>query len=480
MNTPLDISTPKIHFGNFLNSYKNERIIFSGIFGIGKTYFLNEFFKDHNKYLPVHLFPTNYSVSTNEDIFELIKYDVLYKILEYKPQLDKLETGTFESLAYIDAEDIYKIFKGFIEIIPEIGKKTLDIIEPLEVLFKALQAKKNELKIDEGESLKKFAEKIHMSKGSIYEYDFYTELIVKLVLGLKEKTNKEIVLIVDDLDRIDPEHIFRILNIFAVHFDVNNRLDSKNKFEIDKVILCCDVQNIKRIFTNRYGIEVDFNGYIDKFYTSEIYYFNNKKVITDVIEKFIRQIKVTNIKVPAFQNGYIYFLNCILYSMIYSNTLNLRTLKSWHGRTVTLDESICVLSHTGLSINTIQIIEVFALLTKIFGSTAAVLEVLKKSRFSPLLRYTESLRPLGDLVLICQYENHRFDLTGSYTFKEGMYDYFYTIKEGNTANGIVYYADINKINTHSSGVALSRNDGSKIHFKDLLVSAYEIYLNKLL
>ena len=72
-------------FEDHLYLPNNNRIIFSGKFGIGKSYFLNEFFKDEkyeNEYFPIFLNPVNYSVSNNQDIFELIKFDILFQILD--------------------------------------------------------------------------------------------------------------------------------------------------------------------------------------------------------------------------------------------------------------------------------------------------------------------------------------------------------------------------------------------------------------
>ena len=58
--------------------------------------------------------------------------------------------------------------------------------------------------------------------SNIFEYNFITQLInTTLENHKKVKESKddkyENVLIIDDLDRIDPEHIFRILNILSVH-----------------------------------------------------------------------------------------------------------------------------------------------------------------------------------------------------------------------------------------------------------------------
>ncbi|MGX7835563.1 hypothetical protein ACWKSR_10475, partial [Campylobacter fetus subsp. venerealis] len=77
-----ELEIPKKQFLAHLDLKNNYRIIFSGGFGTGKTYFLDDFFKEHVKYEAIHIYPVNYSVSSNEDIFELIKYDILFKLLE--------------------------------------------------------------------------------------------------------------------------------------------------------------------------------------------------------------------------------------------------------------------------------------------------------------------------------------------------------------------------------------------------------------
>lgn len=45
-------------------------------------------------------------------------------------------------------------------------------------------------------------------------------LIIGLVNSVKRLNgNKVLVLVIDDLDRIDPEPIFRIVNVFFAHLD---------------------------------------------------------------------------------------------------------------------------------------------------------------------------------------------------------------------------------------------------------------------
>ena len=71
------------NFKIFLNLPNNHRILFSGKYGSGKTYFLHEFFTTHKKdeYETFHLFPTNYAIAKNEDVVKLLHFDILYELL---------------------------------------------------------------------------------------------------------------------------------------------------------------------------------------------------------------------------------------------------------------------------------------------------------------------------------------------------------------------------------------------------------------
>src|SRR6478735_4862378 len=78
----IPIELPKRDFTNHIGIPGNHRIIFSGMFGMGKTYFLNKYFEEKkDQYNAIHLYPVNYSVSSNEDIFEYIKYDIASQLL---------------------------------------------------------------------------------------------------------------------------------------------------------------------------------------------------------------------------------------------------------------------------------------------------------------------------------------------------------------------------------------------------------------
>ena len=82
----IDISNKLRDFEEHLKL--NRQTIVSAKFGDGKTYFLNQYIerhKDDTFFIVLH--PVNYVVSSNEDIFEYIKHDILSFLVkepEYK------------------------------------------------------------------------------------------------------------------------------------------------------------------------------------------------------------------------------------------------------------------------------------------------------------------------------------------------------------------------------------------------------------
>ena len=89
-------------------------------------------------------------------------------------------------------------------------------------------------------------------------------------------------LVVEDLDRIDPAHLFRILNIFSAHIDYCYKYGHKaevsiagNKFGLDNIVLVCDFSNIRKLFRHFYGGSTDFKGYIGKFLSSAPYTYSS-------------------------------------------------------------------------------------------------------------------------------------------------------------------------------------------------------------
>lgn len=292
-------------FINHLNIENNSRIFFSGKFGIGKSFFLHEFF-EHRKenYETFHLFPVNYQISSNEDIIELLKYDILIELLRKNHGIfgnkkeDSLKGKAF--LFYSFCKNKFSI-KDFLQSLLSSGESITELTGNLGVislgklgrpfsqlldLDKEYQEFKREYQAGDKGKVETYLNE--MKEKVISETDYLSYLLREKII--EQKGLKKSVLILDDLDRIDPEHIFRILNVFSAHFDINHdRTDLPNKFGFDRIILVGDRKNIQSIFHHRYGLETDFEGYFNKFFNFGTYSFENSKIIIDYIGKLVTE-----------------------------------------------------------------------------------------------------------------------------------------------------------------------------------------------
>lgn len=285
---PLDDVFP--FFTEHIDIPNNERIFFSGKFGIGKTHFLKEYFKEHSdKYEVFHLFPVNYQISSNEDVIELLKYDILTTLLNKDESI--LETKDYSGISDLStmiylwgAENFKDIFKTAVSYIPRLGKPLKEVIG----FYESFSTFKEQLKNPELDTVTNFLSSL--KDRNIQETDLISELLRDKIFGLKNE--KESVLILDDLDRMDPEHIFRILNVFSSQFDIQNK--QTNKFGFDKIIIVADYNNIKSIFSHKYGSNTDFSGYLDKFFSTEVFEFSNEKIIPYIAKHFTLQFTKLN------------------------------------------------------------------------------------------------------------------------------------------------------------------------------------------
>lgn len=326
----LKVETVKNDFEKYLSSLGSERIIFSAPFGTGKTYFLNKFFDKNSKYEKIMLRPVNYSVATNSDVFELIKHDILFELLT-KPQLnfDSLKLDFVLATKLYAERNFTEILKPFVFAIPEVGKSIESIATSFEKLFNKIKNYKREIEIDEKKEIINFLKGISDEKGNIYEANFISGIISQMIEQIKS-SGKKTILLIDDLDRIDPAHLFRILNVFASHFDIDK---NTNKFEFDHLIFVCDITNVQRIYESFYGKSVDFTGYINKFFSKEIYEFDNTSALLDSLDTWLSNIESSNMprKIDLFQNHNIIWrkwLIFLLVRMIQSKRLSLRTIKN--------------------------------------------------------------------------------------------------------------------------------------------------------
>jgi len=309
----IDIQSETERFKEHLNIPGNNRILFSGMFGIGKTYFLDSFFKDES-YEPFFISPINYSVSNNEDILEYIKYDILISLLEKDNISWQKETFSDNLLVqYYLKDHFWKLAGDVVKHVGKVGKALSTVISDLEKHKVEYEKYKATYETDDLNTAGKFLFDLQKEEGSIYENNDITTLIYALIKSIPE--GKQPILVIDDLDRIDPEHIFRILNVFSAHFSKDYE---SHKFGFEKVILVCDLNNIRNLFQHKYGSGVDFSGYIDKFYSIEPFQFNNKKEIIKRIYDYIDTIKRENNK------DYFILSHIVLKMLIEYDLINLR------------------------------------------------------------------------------------------------------------------------------------------------------------
>ncbi len=333
----ISISEIEGTFKTFLTK-DNKRVFFSGKFGIGKTYFLKEFFKNNLEgYEVFHLFPINYQINNNEDIIELLKYDILIELLKKNQSaFEGNEINGFSGwfsifLSFLKDKGSNAFLQSFVgtssnlleissdpvmKLISKLGRPMQDLLK----FDSEFQKFKKEYKAGDKGMVEKFVSELN--KKNISENDYLSYLLSNKILELKEK--KQSVLILDDMDRMDPEHIFRILNVFSAHFD-----EEGNKFGFDHVIVVGDIKNIKSIFHHKYGERTDFEGYINKFFTIKPYYLDNKKIISERIPELVKQIKCEDLEIKKSleSSGIIkYLLVEILSSTLLVDKLTLRHL----------------------------------------------------------------------------------------------------------------------------------------------------------
>ena len=248
---------------------ENNRCILSAPFGEGKSYFLNEFIKSQvDEYDFITIYPTNYQICDNRDILEYIKRDVLFGLIALDETIidgfDATKLGILKK-AILESKD------SVAECISDINASVCGMgltFSPGKVVNTLLKIWKSCEKLSDahGNPYKEYLLSFNTEKGGIYELDAVTNLICSLV-NVRQENGRKVVLVVEDLDRIDPGQIFRILNVLSAHMTYLNGYDdgAKNKFNFDRIILLCDFKNIEKIYRHLYGEETDFKGYISKF-----------------------------------------------------------------------------------------------------------------------------------------------------------------------------------------------------------------------
>lgn len=371
MDLNIEITSPEQKLLDHLTH--NERIILSGKFGIGKSFFLNKYFESHSdKFISINLRPVNYVVSSNEDIFQLIKYDIIYELLIHNDEyelfnINPLEEATIRN--YFIADNFGNILDKFFTSVNLIDKSILDLSKYIYSLVNEYEKFRHKHldRLNQFKQLDIFNKELTNKLGGIYENDFISELINNSIEKLKQ-TGKRIILVIDDVDRIDPEHIFRIINVFGAHLDIRK---NENKFLFDSTILVCDIKNIRGVFMHRYGKFVDFEGYIDKFYSNSIFYYDN---ITAIIN-WINGLENTSRFHNKNKSSVYTFLFFIITNMSINNLINLRSLIKLDLKTDELG-NLTVNINPDYNLNDLLYLDIFYILKNIFHDTDSLVDKL--------------------------------------------------------------------------------------------------------
>lgn len=249
---------------------QNPQTILSAKFGDGKTYFLNEYIQLHDAdTFFVVLHPVNYVVSPNEDIFEYIKRDILCSLVH---------RSEFQEINWNDALKEVLNYDTLLEMVdtiaPNIPLGNLATI-PFH-LFK---------KVDNKFAIDKYFDRFKNTKGGLFEFDQFTFAIQRTIQAI-QKVGQRCVLIIEDLDRLDPGHLFRILNVLSAHIDSDK---CTNKFCFDNIVAVLDYDMTRHIFHHFYGDKANYEGYMSKFMSSYPFEYSITKVAQQQLFNYIEK-----------------------------------------------------------------------------------------------------------------------------------------------------------------------------------------------
>ena len=274
----IDISGNLNNFAQYLEN--TDRIILSAKFGDGKTYLLNELRKYEamqDKYEFFTIYPVNYSVAKNEDVFEYIKRDIIVQLHERK-LLENIDLNALFA-SVLTSDDFTSVVSFLLSFVP-MGEFYNKVYHK----FLEIKNKYDEKKHTADKYLSQFAN----TAGCIYEEDGYTKLIRMAIEWISQDHSlnggewkaKKPVLIIEDLDRLDPKHLFRILNVVSAHIDDSKKPDIVgNKFGFNNIVLVMDYDVTKHIFHHFYGEQACYEGYMSKFLSREPFRYSIRSIM---------------------------------------------------------------------------------------------------------------------------------------------------------------------------------------------------------
>lgn len=269
----------------------HDRVVLSAKFGDGKTFFLKKFKEKcmmdaESPFEFITLYPVNYQVLGNKDIFELIKHDVLLQILQAGIIDVKYEITDRMAFEFYIQSHFCTVGESFFEMLKSCGADGM-VTKGFFAAFKSVNWLKC-LKDKVGEFKKEIDQTAFLDnylstfdENSVYENDIITKIIRDNIKAYQEKNGKRVVLVIEDVDRLDPAHLFRIMNVFSAHMDYGYRsmqpIDSSlvgNKFGVSNVVFVMHEKNTEALFHHFYGECADYDGYMSKFYNKDIFRFS--------------------------------------------------------------------------------------------------------------------------------------------------------------------------------------------------------------
>ena len=127
-------------------------------------------------------------------------------------------------------------------------------------------------------------------RGALYEEDGYTKLIENALSYIKapqqEKDKRKPILIIEDLDRVDPAHLFRILNVLGAHIDADKQT---NKFGFENIVVVMDYDATEHIFHHFYGEKANYSGYISKFMSHYPFRYSLKLLAEEYFYRYFEE-----------------------------------------------------------------------------------------------------------------------------------------------------------------------------------------------
>ena len=277
----------------------HDRVVLSAKFGDGKTFFLKKFKEKcmmdaESPFEFITLYPVNYQVLGNKDIFELIKHDVLLQILQAGIIDVRYEITDRMAFEFYVQSHFCTVGESFFEMLKSCGADDM-VTKGFLAAFKSVNWLKS-LKDKVGEFKKEIDQTAFLDnylstfdENSVYENDIITKIIRDNIKAYQEKNGKRVVLVIEDMDRLDPAHLFRIMNVFSAHMDYGYRsmqpIDSSlvgNKFGVSNVVFVMHEKNTEALFHHFYGESADYDGYMSKFYNKDIFRFS----LVDEKEKY--------------------------------------------------------------------------------------------------------------------------------------------------------------------------------------------------